>query len=115
MGTLLHPARVGVPRPERVGRPGVRHLTTVIAWLLAVLVFVVLLVPVLLLPVSTAVPAWAWISLLLVDAALAVWLMRCRRARLRTALFGGVAVVAVLAVVASQLFAATSPITGADG
>ena len=74
-----------------------------------------LLVPVLLLPLSTAVPRWAWILLLLLDAALAVWLVRSRPARLRAALFAGVAVVAVLAVVASQVFAATPPIIGADG
>ena len=115
MGTLLHPTRMGVSRPERAGRPAVRRLRTLFAWLLAVLAFTVLLVPVLLLPLSTAVPTWAWILLLLLDAALAVWLVRSRPARLRAALFAGVAVVAVLAVVASQVFAATPPIIGADG
>ena len=47
MGTLLHPTRVSVSRPERAGRPAARRLRTVSGWLLAVLVFTVLLVPVL--------------------------------------------------------------------
>jgi pimeloyl-ACP methyl ester carboxylesterase len=115
METLLHPARVGVSRPERAARPALRRLRTATAWLLAVLVVMVLLVPVLLLPLSTAVPGWVWVLLLLADGGLMVCLLRSRRTRVRAALSGGVALVAVLAVVASQLFAATPPINGVDG
>lgn len=53
--------------------------------------------------------------LLVTDIGLLVWLVRSRRGWVRAALFGGVALVGVLAVVASQLFAATPAITGADG
>ena len=96
-------------------RSGMRRLGIVSRWLLGVLLFLLLLVPVLLLPVSTAVPAWVWILLLAVDLALAFWLVRFRRPLARTAGFGGMVLVAVVAVVASQVFAATPPITDADG
>ena len=92
-----------------------RRLGTVGLWLLGGLLFVVLLVVVLLLPLSTAVPAWVWILLLVGDLVLAVVLLRSRRPPTKAAALGGVALVAVGALVASQLFAATPPITGADG
>jgi pimeloyl-ACP methyl ester carboxylesterase len=102
-------------RGHRALRLALRRLGIVAFWLLGVLLFVVLLVPVLLLPVSTAVPLWAWMALLLADAALTVWMLRSRHARARTGIFGGVVLVAVVAVTASQVFAATPPITNADG
>ena len=92
---------------DRGGRPAMRRLGIVGLWLLGVLLFLLLLVPVLLLPVSTAVPPWVWILLLLGDLALAFWLLRSRRPLAK--------LVAVMAVVASQVFAATPPITDADG
>jgi pimeloyl-ACP methyl ester carboxylesterase len=96
-------------------RSGMRWLGIVSLRLLGVLLFLLLLVPVLLLPVSTAVPAWVWILLLLGDLALGFWLVRFRRPLAKAAGFGGMVLVAVMAVVASQLFAATPPITDADG
>ena len=100
---------------DRGGRPAMRRLGIVGLWLLGVLLFLLLLVPVLLLPVSTAVPAWVWILLLLGDLALAFWFLRSRRPLAKTTGFGGLVLVAVMAVVASQVFAATPPIADADG
>lgn len=86
------------------------------ATLLAVCLTCVLLVPVLLLPVSTSVPAAVWGPLLVVDLALTIWLIAGRRRRgVRPLAAGAVALVAVGAVVASQVLAATPPITGSDG
>jgi hypothetical protein len=92
-----------------------RRLGIVSLWLLGALLFLLLVIPVLLLPVSTAVPAWVWILLLLGDLGLAFWLVRSRRPLARTAAFVGMVLVAVVAVLASQGFAATPPITDADG
>lgn len=88
------------------------------AWatVLALVGALVLLVPVLLLPLSTAVPAVVWIPLLVADLVLIVWLIAVRQRRgVRLLAVGGVAAVAVAAVVASQVLAATPPIRGADG
>jgi hypothetical protein len=51
--------------PDRDNRSAMRWLDLVGLWLLGVLLFLLLLVPVLLLPMSTAVPAWIWSLLLL--------------------------------------------------
>lgn len=110
---LLHPARPNQPGGNPAPRPVPRRLGTVAVWVAAVLMFAMLLVPVLLLPVSTAAPVWVWVLLLGTDGGLAVWLLRSPPTRAR--LFAGVAAVAVVAVVASQVFAATPPITGTDG
>lgn len=88
------------------------------AWatVLALVGALVLLVPVLLLPLSTAVPAVVWIPLLVADLVLIVWLIAVRQRRgVRLLAVGGIAVMAVAAVVASQVLAATPPIRGADG
>ena len=80
--------------------------------------FLILLmaVPVALLPVTTAVPALVWIVLAGADLALIIALLRFARTwRAATALLIGVVVVAGVAVAASQSFAATPPILGADG
>lgn len=99
-----------VPVERRPGRRG--------AWqtVLSLGAALVLLVPVLLLPVSTAVPPAVWVPLLAVDLLLLVWLIvRRRHPRVRPTAVGGLALVSVGAVVASQVLAATPPITGADG
>jgi pimeloyl-ACP methyl ester carboxylesterase len=101
--------------PDRGNRSAMRWLGLVGLWLLGVLLFLLLLVAVLLLPASTAVPASIWILLLLGDLALAFWLLRSRRPLAKTVGFGGLVLVAVMAVVASQVFAATPRIADADG
>lgn len=101
-------AETPVSRPHR--RAG--------AWATVLALFgaLLLLVPVLLLPVSTAVPAANWISLLIADLVVIGWLVaRRRHGGVRPLAVGGVAIVAVAAVIASQVLAATPPITDADG
>lgn len=88
------------------------------AWatILALVAAFLLLVPVLLLPVSTAVPPAVWLPLLTAGLAAVVWLSaRRRRARVRPLAVGAVAFCAVAAVIASQLLAETPPITDGDG
>ncbi len=73
-------------------------------------------VPILLLPLTTSVPVWVWLPLLLVDLA-AVWLAyRALPPGTATVVSAGVLLImSALGVAASQTFAATPPILGADG
>lgn len=84
--------------------------------LLALLLALVLCLPILLLPQATAVPAWVWIPLAAVGLGLLVtffWLQPAGKATFVS--LAGLLVAAVLAVAASQAFAMTPPILGADG
>ncbi len=84
--------------------------------LLAVLVALLALLPVVLLPSATAVPAWVWIALAVADVALLVLFFRLKPAWKGTVVaVAGVVLVAVLAVVASQAFATTPAITDEQG
>jgi pimeloyl-ACP methyl ester carboxylesterase len=72
--------------------------------------------PLILTPLSTAVPAWVWIPLGVADVALVVLLFRLTpvwRGAL-VSLFG-VTLVSIIAVAVSQAFAATPPITNGNG
>ena len=87
-------------------------------WLTAasVIVAVVLLLPVLLLPLTSSVPLWAWLPLLLLGLAALLWLiLRRRRPWVRPAAVGLLVLAAVGAVVASQTLAVAPPVTGPDG
>ena len=82
-----------------------------------VLIFtIVLCLPVVLLPLSTAVPAWACILLGILDVTLFIlqFSLRPTRSRIPVSL-AGILVVAILAIIASQVFAATPVITDASG
>ncbi len=80
------------------------------------LLTLLLCLPVLLLPLTTSVPTWVWILLAGVDVALIILQFRFTLASLGTlGIFGGTLVVSLIAVAASQFFAATPPILGADG
>jgi pimeloyl-ACP methyl ester carboxylesterase len=84
--------------------------------LLAFILALILCIPAILLPPATVVPAWAWIPLIAADVALLVLFFRLKPAWKGAALsLAGIVLVAALAVGASQLFATTPPITGADG
>ncbi|RPJ27498.1 MAG: alpha/beta hydrolase [Chloroflexi bacterium] len=84
--------------------------------LLALLITLLLCLPVILLPFTTSVPAWTWILLALADIALLILRFRLLPAwRGMTASLLGVIVVSILAILASQFFAATPPITDVDG
>jgi len=80
----------------------------------AALVALLALVPVLLLPFATAVPAGAWLPLLLLDAGLLFGMWRADGWPAKTAVLAALIGVSVLAVVLSQRMAVTPPIRGAD-
>ncbi len=92
------------------------RLLAVLGRLLAFLLALGLCVPVILLPPATAVPAWAWLPLAAADLALLIAFFVLQPAWKRTVIpLAGILVVAFLAVIASQAFAKTPPILGADG
>jgi hypothetical protein len=83
---------------------------------LIVLLALVLCVPVILLPLTTSIPAWLWIVLGLAD--IVVLMLQFRVALASRGMLGvvaGVILVGLLAVLASQIFAATPPIVDANG
>ena len=84
--------------------------------LLAFLLTLILCLPVILLPRASAIPAWVWIPLAAADLALLVVSFSLKPAwKGITVSVAGILVVGVLAVSASQAFAMTPPILGADG
>ncbi len=82
-----------------------------------VAIFVILLcLPVVLLPLTTSVPAWTWILLAIADVMLIVTLFRITPAgRGITIGLSGMILVSIFAIVASQIFAATPPIMDVNG
>jgi pimeloyl-ACP methyl ester carboxylesterase len=114
MNTYQHPIPRTIPLPSLTQLA--RGIGIVLLRILTTLVIVLLAVPVALLPVATAVPAPVWALLAIADIALVVVLVRFARTRRATlGTLAGFVVVAALAVAASQAFAATPPILGADG
>jgi pimeloyl-ACP methyl ester carboxylesterase len=92
------------------------RIAFIIGCILIVIVSILLCLPVVLLPLSTAVPAWTWILLAAADLALILLSFRLKPAnRARVILLGGLILVCVVAIAASQVFAATPAITGPDG
>jgi CubicO group peptidase (beta-lactamase class C family)/pimeloyl-ACP methyl ester carboxylesterase len=96
--------------------PIIHTLMLALVWILEGILLIVLLLPVLLLFVATAVPFYWSITLLVVDVGLILWLVR-RGQTVRTvaAVLVGFIAVAALAVIASQGFAATPSITDPSG
>jgi pimeloyl-ACP methyl ester carboxylesterase len=89
-----------------------------VAWktALALIAAAVLILPVVLLPLTTGVPILVWLPLLMVALAAVVWLVvRRRRPFAQLAGVGALVPIAVLAVLASQVLTTTAPITGPDG
>jgi len=114
MHTYPHPMTRNIRLPSFAQT--LRTIGFMLLRILIALAGVLLTVPVALLPVGTAVPASVWVLLAIADVALVVVLVRF--ARTRRAVIGvlvGFVVVAALVVVASQAFAATPPIVGANG
>jgi pimeloyl-ACP methyl ester carboxylesterase len=102
--------------PAQTGERGIwRRAGAVLLKILAGLLAALTLLPVLLLPIATAVPVWLWLLLLLLDAGLLVGLWRVDGWALKTAVLAALIAVAALAVLLSQQLAATPAITGADG
>lgn len=84
--------------------------------ILIVLAIIVLIIPVFLLPLTTAVPMWSWVMLAFADGVMIVVMQRFKPAvRGLSAGFLGMIVVVVLSVMASQQFAGTPVIKGSDG
>jgi hypothetical protein len=114
MHTYPHPMMRNIRLPSFA--QALQSLGFVLLRIIITLAVVLLAVPVALLPVGTAVPASVWVMFAIVDVALIIVLIRF--ARTRRAVIGallGFVVVAMLAVVASQAFATTPPIVGANG
>src|SRR5579859_703193 len=114
MGTLARASGrlAATARPQRLAR----GLLVVLARLLALLVLLLLFVPVVLLPLTTAVSWPAWLLLALADAALLVglfWFHWSRRAA--GTVLGGALIVVLLGTAASQVWAATPPIVDGRG
>jgi len=103
------------PYPARGSSIGCR-LAALLGRTLGIVLTLLLWLPVLLLPLSTAVPVGAWAPLALADLGLLILAFRLRHAWRSSGLsLGGTLLAALLAVGASQLFAATPPIIGAEG
>jgi pimeloyl-ACP methyl ester carboxylesterase len=98
-------------------RPSVVHtMRTVLLWLLAAIIAALFVLPVLLLWVGTAVPRYLIIVLLLIDVGLLILLVRTGHNLSNVlGLLMALLVVAAVAVVASQAFAATPPILDSSG
>lgn len=91
-------------------------ILTVLLRLLTLLAILLLALPIAALPIGSGVPAPVWIFLALVVVALVVLLFRSRwTPRGVATTLVGMTVVVLAATIASQMYAATPPITGADG
>ncbi len=89
---------------------------SIIGRILALIATVLLCLPVILLPISTLVPAWMWILLGIVDIALIILQFRMAPAWRGIGIgLIGMLFVGIVAIVASQFFAATPLITDANG
>jgi len=87
-----------------------------ILYILVTILVILLCLPVVLLPLTTSVPAWTWVPLAIADVMLIVAIFRITPAgRGITIGLSGVTLVSSLAIVASQIFAATPPITDVNG
>jgi pimeloyl-ACP methyl ester carboxylesterase len=104
-------------RPTDISSKSERNLFIVIGRILAVLVSILLSLPVILTPLSTSVPAWVWILLAIADVVLIVMQFRLAPVRRGMAIGGltGMVIVSLLAIGASQFFAATPAIRDANG
>jgi len=77
---------------------------------------IILSLPVILLPLITAVPFWIWIPLALAVLFLIIFQFVSKPVRTRRIIgITGMLIIAVLAVVASQFFASTPPIVDSNG
>jgi pimeloyl-ACP methyl ester carboxylesterase len=101
--------------PSKLGKVA-RRIALVVARTLALLVTLLLCVPVILLPFTTSVPTWVWVVLAAADVVLIVVQFRFELASLSTlGVVAGILLVSLISVIASQVFAATPPITDANG
>ena len=113
MSTAVHPlAQKQLPPPRR--RAPARG--TILLRSLILIVLALAALPVVVLPISTLVPAIVWLLLTLAELVVFVALFWFRWTRLAVGgAIGGSIFLAALAIVASQVFAATPPIRAANG
>jgi len=84
--------------------------------ILVTILVILLCLPVVLSPLTTSVPAWTWALLAIANVMLIVALFRITPAGRGIAIgLSGMLLVTIFAIVASQVFAATPPITDANG
>ena len=101
--------------PSKLGKVA-RRIALAFARILALLVTLLLCVPVILLPFTTSVPAWVWVIFAIADVTLILLQFRFALASTGTlGVLAGILLTSLIAVTASQVFAATPPITDANG
>ncbi len=84
--------------------------------ILVTILVILLCLPVVLLPLTTSVPAWTWVLLAIADVMLIAAIFRIIPiGRGITIGLSGMIFVSILAIAASQIFAATPPITDPNG
>ncbi len=117
MGTLeAARSQTGIKIRARRGHKILTWAGTALGRIAVALISLVLCLPVILAPLTTAIPSWAWIGLAVADLALIVLQFRFPLISLHTPGFvAGVILASLVAVALSQVFAATPPIKGADG
>lgn len=94
----------------------VRKVFAVLGYVLVVILTIVFGLPIILLPISTPVPAWIWIPLGILYIALVILPFRMTHTwKGIVAGLSGMILVTILAIIASQVFAATPPIMDANG
>src|SRR5687767_6790113 len=107
--------RVVKPQSNSFGKIA-RRIATELGRILTLLITIVFCVPVILLPLTTSVPVWVWIPLAIADVVLLILQFRFVFASIGTlGVLAGIILVSLMAVVASQFFASTPPITDING
>lgn len=114
---MLVDTRTRVKLPPQTNTPGLaRTVGRVLLSIFIGIVVVVFQLPVLLLLVTTPVPLFVSVLLALADLSLVAMLLRFGRTPLLVSgVLVGLVVIALVAIWVSQIFAATPPLTGANG
>ncbi len=114
MGTtanVMKPSKAQTNRIEKI----MRTILISFGYILTALLVLAFGLPIVLLPLSTPVPAWIWVPLGIAYIALIVAVLRLRTWKVIVTGIAGMLLVAILAVVISQALAFTPPITDANG
>jgi len=94
----------------------VHKMASALGRMLALLIGILFFVPVILLPLTTSVPAWVWIPLAIADVVLIILRLRFGPTSIGTlGVLAGITLISLIAIVASQFFAFTLPITDTNG
>ncbi|MCL4273096.1 MAG: alpha/beta hydrolase [Anaerolineales bacterium] len=107
----MKPSKAQTNRIEKI----MRTILISFGYILTALLVLAFGLPIVLLPLSTPVPAWIWVPLGIAYIALIVAVLRLRTWKVIVTGIAGMLLVAILAVVISQALAFTPPITDANG